>query len=265
MFLKRVVYALFIAVFALVGQAASDDAMMVFSTHGPDRYADGTPVQEGEMYALVWSRTGSAFVGFDMNGAVIDAANNALVVAMPLAKYSERCGGVRCPTTLFQIDATRAKGYADGAYALVLLDTRVSDGKGGLVPSGKLTDLKGWGLIEASRVSEVGTGISGRAMRLGVGGENGSTTTTASAVPAGETIPQPRITGIKVEDGFVRLTVAGTSPRLLYNVAAGERPGERGARRVAQAPKQGDARADRTIELIVPVRADQRFFKVTQN
>ena len=263
--LARITVALFVVSFSLTGYAASDDALMAFSTRGPDHYADGTPVQEGEMYALVWAKNGCEFAGLDMNCEAIDSENNALVVAMPLAKYSVRRGGAHCPTTLFQIDGELAKKYTGGTYALALLDTRVDDGKGGLKPSGRREDLKGWGLVEKSRISAVGG--SGIVRATNAGGEKGAATTTASAVPAGEadTIPQPRITGIRVEDGYVHLTVKGTSPRLLYNVTAGSHPGHRTSRRAAQTAKQGHKQADREIELIVPVREDQRFFTVTQN
>lgn len=258
----RVALALFAVSFSLSGFAGLDDALMVFSTRGPDCYADGSAVQEGEMYALVWMRDGAEFAGFDLNGSVVDATNNALIVAMPLAKYSAKRGGAYCPKTMFQVDADLVKRHVGGTYALALLDTRVADGKGALKPSGSMMDLKGWGLVEKSRVSSVGSGL---ARALDAGGANGTTTATASAIPAGETVPQPRITGIKVENGFVRLTVKGTSPRLLYNVAAGERPGRRSERHAAKAPQQGHAQADREIELIVPVRENQRFFTVMQN
>ena len=246
------------AVLTLAVQAA-DDTLLAFSTKGPDRYADGTPVLEGEMYAVVWTKAGSDFAGFDMNGQAVDTNNNAVVVALPRGVYSARCGGVRCPKTLFQITASVAAKYAGGTYALALLDTRVSDGKGGLVPSGRLDQVKGWGLVEKSRVKAVSEGAA-RATGL-----TGVTTTHASAVPAGEEIPQPRITGISVKDGLVTLTVKGTSNRLLYNVAAGDRPGRHQTRHAASVAVQGHARADREITLVMPVAEGQNFFQVVRN
>lgn len=260
--LKIYALALMALVLPLVGWTASDDVLLVFSTRGPDHYADGTPVQPGEMYALVWTRPGCDFAGFDLNGAVLDATNNVLVVALPLAKTNPRVGGVHCPVTLFQIAATVAKRHIGGTYALVLLDTRVSDGQGGLRPSGRLADLKGWGFVDKARISSSGNGL---ARALDAGGPHGATTTTVSAIPVGESLPQPRITDIQVENGLVRLTVKGTSSRLLYNVAAGSRPGGLTARRVAQTPKQGHERVDGEIEFVVPVQENRRFFSVTRN
>ena len=41
--------------------AVSEDAGIIgFSTTGPDRYADGTTVLDGEVHALVWTRSGTA-------------------------------------------------------------------------------------------------------------------------------------------------------------------------------------------------------------
>ena len=260
--LKIYVLALAALILSPAGRAASDDALMAFSTHGPDHYADGTSVQPGEMYALVWTRSGCDFAGFDLNGAVLDTANNALVVALPLAKANPRVGGVHCPATLFQIAAAQARRWIGGTYALVLLDTRVSNAQGGLKPSGRIADLKGWGLVEKAHIASPGHGL---AQALDAGGAFGAVTTRASAIPAGESLPQPRITGIRVENGRVRLTVKGTSTRLLYNVAAGLQPGVFTQRRVAQSAKQGHERVDGEIEFIVPIQKDRHFFTVVRN
>lgn len=260
--LKIYAWTLMALILSSVGWAASDDTLLVFSTRGPDHYADGTAVQPGEMYALVWMRSGCDFAGFDLTGTILDATNNALVVALPLARTDPRVGGAHCPVTLFQIAATETKRHVGGTYALALLDTRVSDGQGGLRPSGRITDLKGWGLVDKAHIASPGVGL---ARALDAGGTHGAVTTTASTIPVGESLPQPRITDIQVESGLVRLTVKGTSPRLLYNVTAGSRPGELFARHAALAAKQGHERIDGEIEFVVPVRDDRCFFTVTRN
>ena len=56
--------------------AVSEDAGIIgFSTKGPDRSADGTPVLDGEVYALVWTRSGTAFAGFNVDGTLVDQDN----------------------------------------------------------------------------------------------------------------------------------------------------------------------------------------------
>jgi len=256
--MTKVVALMLTMMASLFLQAATDDVLLAFSTKGPDRYADGTPVLEGEVYAVVWTRTGFDFAGVDMNGRVVDEANNAVIVALPRGKYSAKCGGVRCPKTLFQLGAAVTKKYVGGRYALVLLDTRVADGKGGFVASGRTDRVNGWGLVENSRVAPVSGGCASA-----TGLENAMTTNT-SAVPAGENLPQPKITGITVKDGYVYLTVKGTSDRLLYNVAAGDRPGRRVTRHAAPATP-GHARADREITIVMPQTEGLNFFQVVRN
>lgn len=238
--------------------AATDDVLLAFSTKGPDRYADGTPVLEGEVYAVVWTRNGSDFAGVDMDGHVVDPVNNAVIVALPRGQYNAKCGGVRCPKTLFQLDAAVAAKYTGGSYALCLLDTRVADGQGGFVASGLMEHVNGWGFVEKSRVVPVSGGCA-----TATGLENVATTDT-SAVPAGEDLPKPRITGISVKDGYVTLKVKGTSERLLYNVAAGDKPGRHATRHAAMATP-GNARADREITIVMPQTEGQNFFQVVRN
>ena len=66
--LKIYAWTLMALILSSVGWAASDDTLLVLSTRGLDHYADGTAVQSGEMYALVWMRSGCDFAGFDLTG-----------------------------------------------------------------------------------------------------------------------------------------------------------------------------------------------------
>lgn len=70
--------------------AGITDYVATFSTPGPDRYADGTVVADGECYALVWSPKGSTFAGFSADGTTVSSAD-CVVLAAPLAvNYVER-------------------------------------------------------------------------------------------------------------------------------------------------------------------------------
>ena len=71
-----------ITAFALANGA--DDAVVTFSTRGPDRYADGTTVMDGECYALVWSADG-VFEGLSANGEPVDSNDKVILIA-PYAK-----------------------------------------------------------------------------------------------------------------------------------------------------------------------------------
>ena len=50
--------ALCVALLCTAVFASMEDKVLHFSTPGPDRYADGTLVVDGECYALVWSPNG---------------------------------------------------------------------------------------------------------------------------------------------------------------------------------------------------------------
>ena len=102
---------------ALAGAAlaAANDVLITFSTPGPDTYADGTTVLDGERYALCWSKDFSQFA-IKADGT---AEGGAVVLKAPIAK------GGRCPMTVFEIDADyAARNFAGGEWAVYLLDTR---------------------------------------------------------------------------------------------------------------------------------------------
>ena len=248
---------------ASVAVAAENDALLTFSTRGPDRYADGSPVGAGEVYALVWVRSGHHFAGVDLNGAPVDPVNNAVLVAQPLARVKNVRGETVgfCPPTVFQVPAAFADGHTDGDYALCLFDTRVPS-ESGLAPAGLGGAVQGWGLVENARIR---CASGGQAAALRAGAEAGTVAAAKTAIPAGEEIPTPRITSIKVADGFVTLTVAGTSPRLLYNVASGRTPGRRDRAHAARAPQGGRSRAHEELTFVVPVREGENFFRIVRN
>ena len=256
---SKILAAALAALFVRFADAAQGDALLAFSTKGPDKYADGTSVLEGEVYALVWVRNGCEFKGVDLNGAAVDAENNAVVAALPLARRSiVRKNAVHCPFTLFQIDASFAASHTGGSFSLVLLDTRSSNGCGGFKVSGVGGVVQGWGEVEGSRVKVLpaATAFATNAAQLG------AKVLSQSAVPSGDSVSKPEVTGIRVEDGLVKLTVKGTDSRLLYNIRAGGRPDFLDRSHVASSAVQGGASE---ITLTAPATADAAFFQVTRN
>ena len=173
-----------------------NDAIVSFSTRGPDRYADGTIVMDGECYALVWSKDGM-FEGLKADGSTIDSEDRILLVA-PMARDGH------CPEIVFQVTSDLAAQLANGKYGVVLLDTRVNTA-GAVAPrglaGGKLALVNGFGHVTESMTistSEHAT-IDGLLQPGGyVAGEN------ASAV---EGVSQPRIKHIQIVGDNVFLTV----------------------------------------------------------
>ena len=231
--------------------AGADDALITFSTKGPDKYADGSLVKDGENYALVWVKTGEAFGGFTAEGKLVDTENNFLVGVFPRAKDG------RCVDTFVQIDKGFADAYsAAGGFVLYLLDTRSADKTAVAESKADLEKgVQGYGQVAALEVS------SGE-IKVSTAAEAGEAA-TASALPAG--ILPPVIKNAEVKDGMFVVTVEQTVPYIRYNLAGGATPAADDKAGIAEAPKAGDAK--QTIELKYPIKEGEnvKFFKVTRD
>ena len=183
---------------AFAATAAMDDALLTFSTVGPDKYSDGTTVLDGECYALVWTADGATFGGIAADGTAV-AETDEIVLLAPVAKDGH------CPDVLFQIPAAQVdKG---GTFGVYLLDTRVKAEDGTVAPAGlnaagKLTLVNGYGL--ATEATKVAKATSGGAKSVAEKGTGGQAVAAGAAVPK---VDQPKITSIKIEGDYVRLTV----------------------------------------------------------
>ena len=96
-----------------------------FLLPGPDRYSDGMLVREGEIYALVWMKAGTAFKGFrnspDVNVPVVrcvDEANNWFYRVYGRADAQGKC--VKDDGVTLEVP----QGYENGHFAIFLMDTR---------------------------------------------------------------------------------------------------------------------------------------------
>ena len=245
--------------------ASEGDSVAIFSSLGPDAYADGTPVQAGEAYALVWvSDEVDEFAGFDINGDVVDPENSALVMAHPLAELKTVDGETfaHCPRTAFQIPKAFTDSHKDkgGSYLLCLMDTRAADESGELVPTGDYKQNKGWGIVENASVRAGGSSVG---VALNGGADEGTVADGKSLIPAGLELPQPKVVSIDVGEEYVTLKVTGTSPRLLYNANSGKTP-QCNRRFAARKTVGGRPHASEEMTLIIP-KGEERFFQVKVN
>lgn len=234
-------------------EAAQNDPLLFFSTPGVDTYADGTKVKDGECYALVWTKSGKEFAGFQADGTAIDPTNNVVITINPLAE--DGC----CPETGFQIDAALAAKYADGEYQLCLLDTRGADGNVlGVDATGKVKAVNGYGLVKGASVKVTTGDIAD------MSGTDPAKTATESAVPADT--PSPMIKNFRIQGDKAFITVARTVPFLKYNAARGATPdavGKNAGDVRCAAPVQGDSSRDITI--IVPVNSASGFYSIRRD
>jgi hypothetical protein len=250
---KKVVILLFLAfchTFLLAKSVA--DACLSFYTKGPDRYADGSIVMDGECYALVWSKDGK-FDGFLANGDVIDK-NDRIVLVAPVAKDG------RCPKVLFQIPAHEADELSGGTYAVYLLDTRSVSGdkmqpRG--TQNGKLLLMNGYGAATANIKLGGSTGNKSADEKISDKGDVGQVASSVCAAP--HDCAQPRIKAMRIEGDNVFLTVENLEGFMRVssggNVTASDMTG-------AAVETQGGAE---DVTLVTRKPGTSGFFKVIRN
>ena len=226
------------------GTFAALPSYVMFSSTGPDKYADGTPVMDGEIYALVWAKTGAEFAGFNADGTLVDEVNNKLVSAAPLATAQH------CPTVMFMLTGANADLNTTGSFGVYLLDTRVSTAEGkkvaGVSKDGKFTAINTSTSVAASVKGGSQTSIEAAS----------SSQAVASAVPADA--PTPKITAVQVVGGQVIVKVVDTVPYLQYGISAGKTPSKLDQTDLVDGVN-GTAEG---LTLIVDDPKENRFFKV---
>ena len=239
------------------------DKLARFSTPGPDRYADGSVVRDGECYALVWSPAGTVFSGFNADGTAV-SSRDRVVLAGALAL------GGKCRDAIFQIPAKDYEELQGGEWAVCLVDTRTTAGVPAGVQDGKPLRVNRWGIISGGvNITDAG---SSTGLRLAAGGQastggrassraaNAAATVRAnnlSAVPPN--LLPPQITAIELTDGEVWLAVDGTVPYLSYTIISGENPTDLKTDYFSEVV-DGDASSEIAIGTIQSVK--RRFFKV---
>ena len=233
-------FAVATAVFAAGAFADAANVLISFSTTA-DTYADGTPVKDGEWYALCWSPR-ETFAGLDLNYNTLKSDEKLLILA-PLAENGH------CPYVIFQIDSQEAP--TGGNYFVYLLDTRnvtgetvavaTKDESGRRVPDGVVN-----GSAEAQSFTASAS----------IGSSIASTSATGASIVAGDwAAVQPKITAFEVKDAKVKITVAGMMSGLTYKVNMGEDLNNMKSFDVKSQAENGEA-----FFLIEP--DDARFFKI---
>jgi len=240
--------------------AGINDYVASFSTSGPDRYADGSVVADGECYALVWSPKGETFAGFNADGTPVSSADR-VVLAGALAKDG------KCRDALFQIPAEEYAELEGGEWAVCLVDTRRVDGLPSGARDGKPLRVNRWGAVKGGvkidpvDITSQKAGGTSRLASTGLTISSSSAkpvrASTLSALPP-DLMP-PTITAIEVQDGEVWLGVVDTVPFLSYTIVSGETPTDLKTDRGAQVV---DGENGAEIAIGTPETPTRRFFKV---
>ena len=254
--MKKSIALVFAVLLAGTLLAGTNNVVIQFSTVGPDKYADGATVMDGECYALVWTPTGSEFQGINEKGEA--AGDSKVAVKAPIA-----IGG-KCPNVQFQIDETYAnENYPNGTWGVYLLDTRkFATEEVTVTVDGK--DIKQTQVKIDANGKKIATGVDSKGTVAGYGqvvsnvgrslSPAGAKAGTVQSIPAG--IQPPTIKDFKVVDGLAYLYLKNTSSAVSYGVAAGQDPGNLAP--VHQQPVQGGG--NETI-VITPATGASRFYQ----
>lgn len=240
--MNKTLATVFAGLIATAAFAGKDNVVVSFSTQGPDTYADGTTVVDGESYALVWTPTGSEFAGINADGTAV--APSKVVIKAPVAE------GGKCPFVKFEMDEEFAKAnYPNGTWGVYLLDTRVfavdADGVVAKDAFGKDVvasvggkAVKGYGAVGTVNSEDLFGSVSGGASSVGA--------TSAADV---------KIKDIKFIGDNVYLYVQGANAGK-FDLAAGDDLDS-----IAAEGKDRSAADDEAI-IIRPKKAGGEFFKV---
>lgn len=236
--MKKILSIMFsVSLFSLYANSVEDSAI-VFSTVGPDKYADGSTVLDGELYALVWTNDG-VFEGFSADGKALDEKDKILIVA-PLAKDG------RCPKVMFQISRAAAVNY--GKFEVFVMDTRVVASSGVVTPrgaaNGKVNLVNGYGRVPA-KISL--SNLSSKAEGAAVANLNSAAPKDAS---------QPRVKAMRIEGDEVVLTVENL-PGYMRVQSGRDASTSDSTGAALEVPASGD-----TVTIKAPKVGDSGFYRV---
>ena len=236
--MKKILSIMFsVSLFSLYANSLEDSAI-VFSTVGPDKYADGSTVLDGELYALVWTNDG-VFEGFSADGKALDEKDKILIVA-PLAKDG------RCPKVMFQISRAAAVNY--GKFEVFVMDTRVVAASGVVTPrgaeNGEVKLVNGYGRVPAKISLSDGSSK----------GEGSAVANLNSAAP--KDARQPRVKAMRIEGDEVVLTVENL-PGYMRVQSGRDASTSDSTGAALEVPASGD-----TVTIKAPKVGDSGFYRV---
>ena len=226
--MKKTLFALFAVASAAVF-AGKDDLLVTFSTPGTDRYADGKEVLVGEAYALVYTKA--------------DGSQETVLT------YKTKEAG-RCTPVLFVVDENDKAKYSGGEWGVYLLDTRDFEKDSTGATLGRDDD----GNITVVNVKAKATDATIK---------NSMDSASASVAVSADKfeIPNPTVTGIKVDDAKVYVTVKDIVPCLEYTLKSASTTQNFVIPDGVEKDKESSTVKE--ITLVVPKTESAQFFKVT--
>ena len=251
--MKKSLVAVFAGLMSAAAFAGMNNVLVSFSTVGPDKYADGTTVVDGECYALVWTPTGSAFAGINADGTA--AGDSKVAIAAPVAKDG------KCPPVTFQIDeGYAAANYPGGTWGVYMLDTRrfKTDADGVIIKDengnaevasvgGKI--VNGFGAVQ--------TLSSGNMTSASADASVSAVTTSVAPDKAADL----KINDIKFIGDNVYIYVSGSLSCLQYGLQSGDKPDNLSEAADGKAQYGND---NGEMIIVTPKKPGAQFFKVNR-
>lgn len=232
--MKKTIAVLFALLSAAVF-AGAGDLLIMFSTPGPDKYADGSVVLDGECYSLVWT-----------------AADGTQTKVVTVAGAKDG----KCIPILFGIPEDQISAYQNGSWGVYLLDTRdfAKDATGKTLSA---RDENG----QPTVVNVTAAVANGIASSGGMSNASADTSVAAGSYDlAAAEVPQPKVTGIEIVGAYVHVTVENTVPFVGYTLQCGSDVKNFSVPAGAES-KSGNAASE--IKLITPKKDGAQFFKVS--
>ena len=239
--MKKIVSIILSVLFTNLYANSVEDSAIVFSTVGPDKYADGSTVLDGELYVLVWTNDG-VFEGFSADGKALDEKDKILIVA-PLAKDG------RCPKVMFQIPKANAATY--GKFEVFLMDTRVVSSSGVATPRGA---VKG----EVQLVNGYGRVLADIALSNVPSKAEGAVVANLNSAAPKDT-RQPRVKAMRIEGDEVVLTVENM-PGFMRVQSGKDASAADSTGAALEAPDSGD-----TVTIKAPKMGERGFYRVIRS
>lgn len=162
-----------LVLFGMVWSAFSDGPMETcfqFQTFGDDCYADGTKLEEGECYALVWRHNdlASSIEGlFSNTGAPVNPEKCEILGIFNVAMHDEYEGyQYACASNAWIIlpNGHYSSHKDTGVYSVFVFDTRIWNGTewvlGGKASDKTVASLRRYGLVADLEDIKIGTGIN---------------------------------------------------------------------------------------------------------
>ena len=198
---------------ACVAFADAGNTLVTFSTVG-DFYKDGSPVQDGEWYALCWSENES-FGGLSSECEPLVEGDRVFLMA-PLAE------GGKCPAVVFQIKSSEAP--TSGNYFVYMLDTRGIDGKPSKAAKGKPAMVNAAVATTAKATGAVGTAASSYAKDSELSKDAGGAVAWSESDVGN--IGQPEIQSFRIDGDKAIIKVVNMHSSVRYNIFTGSKPEE---------------------------------------